>query len=63
MPILMGPTKSKDFAYGIGGAQTRTIRKHNLVTGEVTSVLDLDALGLPNLVEPRTYVGGIMAAG
>lgn len=52
-----------DVLYTIGGPQTRTIRKWSAPTGNVTDLLDLDTLGLPDLLLPRTYIGTVIAAG
>lgn len=50
--------------YGIGGRLTRTIQAFRIEgdgTIQVTDLLDLDTLGL-GLVEPRTYVGGLVTS-
>ena len=51
--------------YGVGGPVTRTIQAITLGESGVADTsawLDLDTLGLPDLVEPRTYVGGMVSA-
>lgn len=51
--------------YAVGGAVTRTIQAIVLDAAGVADtldLLDLDTLGLPDLVEPRTYVGGIVSS-
>ena len=50
--------------YGVGGPVTRTIQASTIgADGKVTvaDLLDLDTLGL-QLVEPRTYVGGMVSS-
>lgn len=49
--------------YVVDGPISRTVTRHDIALGTGTQLLDLDTLGLPGLVEPRTYVGSIMAAG
>lgn len=51
--------------YAVGGPVTRTIQAITLGADgvvETTDLVDLDTLGLPGLVEPRTYVGGLVSA-
>lgn len=52
-----------DVLYTIGGSITRTIRAYSVSKNTFTDVQDLDKLGLPDLVNPRTYVGGVISAG
>lgn len=52
-----------DGLYVVGGPQTRTIRRYSFKAKATVDVLDLDTLGLPNLMDPRTYVGGITTSG
>lgn len=52
-----------DVLFTVAGPKTRTIRRYSLTAGSATDAIDLDALGLPNLNEPRTYCGAILSAG
>lgn len=61
------PTFSRsdpDRIYGVGGPSTRTVQASTIDADgnvAVTDLLDLDTLGLA-LVEPRTYVGGMVTS-
>jgi hypothetical protein len=51
--------------YAVGGPVTRTVQAVPLEAagvGDPIELLDLDTLGLPDLVEPRTYVGGMVTS-
>jgi hypothetical protein len=66
VPSQCEPTWSRmdpDALYTVGGPVTRTLRKYSLDGKSFVDLLDVDTLDFPGLLEPRTYIGGILAAG